>query len=294
MLRLVYGFYETKQSLSQVFGLTDLLRVHLVGDNLEAFLNSWLHVLDNLKNPTSISDEAREELFLLQCEKSQKMASDVEHYKRLPLGDRDKSYAFLIDRLQTRIKRERERRNRHVLERSLSGAAPPDVALPGATAKPPCRNWKKGSCAAGSSCPFGHDPKDKPPRKPKPEDRDQRPPPPSPGKGKGKGRGGGKTQSTSKGNPESKFVCWKHNSPGGCHNAKCRLAHRKATAAEREEMNKAQNAAALGLAAPPAAFEREPKKPVCPQWHSKGECEVGTSCKLGRHPKKQKGPPKQD
>ena len=296
MLRLVYGFYETKQSLSQVFGLTDLLRVHLVGDNLEAFINSWLHVLDNLKNPTSISDEAREELFLLQCEKSQKMASDVEHYKRLPAGDRDKSYAFLIERLQTRIKDERERRNRHVLERSLSGAAPPDVALPGATAKPPCRNWKKGSCAAGSSCPFGHDPKDKPPRTPKPEDRDQRPPPPSPGKGKGKGkgRGDGKTQSTSKGNPESKFVCYKHNSPGGCHNANCKFAHRKATAAEREEMNKAKNAAAPGPAAPPAASEGEPKKPVCPQWHSKGECEAGTNCKLGGHPKKQKGPPKRD
>ena len=112
MLRLVYGFYETKQSLSQVFSLTDLLKVQPQGDNLEAFLNSWLHVLDNLKNPSSISDEAREELFLLQCERSKTMTSDVEHYKRLPLGDKDRSYAFLLERLQTRIKDERERRNR--------------------------------------------------------------------------------------------------------------------------------------------------------------------------------------
>jgi hypothetical protein len=87
VLRIVYEFYETKQSLSQVYGLTDLLRVHLQGDNLESFLNSWLHVLDNLKNPASISDEAREDLFLIQVEKSKTMTSDIDHYRRLPVGE---------------------------------------------------------------------------------------------------------------------------------------------------------------------------------------------------------------
>jgi hypothetical protein len=296
MLRLVYGFYETKQSLSQVFGLTDLLKVQLQGDNLEAFLNSWLHVLDNLKNPSSISDEAREELFLLQCERSKTMTSDVEHYKRLPLGDKDRSYAFLLERLQTRIKDERERRNRSVLERSLSGAASPDVALPSIAGDPPppCRNWKKGSCAAGASCPFAHDPKDKPPRKP-PRPKDPPTALAAPGKGKGKGKGkGDKVPSTAKGNPESKFVCWKHNSPGGCHNAACKFAHRKATPAEREEMNRARNAAAPGPAGPSPAADKGPPKTVCPQWLSKGECDAGTNCKLGKHPKKQKGAGKKD
>ena len=100
-------------------------------------------------------------------------------------------------------------------------------------------------------------------------------------------------QSTGKGNPESKFVCYKYNSPGGCHNATCRFAHRKATQAERDEMNKAQNAAAPGPAGPPAAAGQG-QDPVCPQWHSKGECEAGANCKLGKHPKKQKGAGKKD
>ena len=293
MLRLIYGFFETKQALCQVFGLTDLLRIQLQGDNLEIFLNSWLHVLNNLKNPASISDEAREELFLVQCEKSRVMVPDVEHYKRLPRGDKDRCYAFLLERLQTRIKDDRERRNRSVLERSLSGASPPDTAAPGPeTQRRPCRDWKKGSCKAGASCQFSHD---GPQGKPKGEGRGG-------GAGRGKGRGKGKVEktgkvpSTSSGNRDAKFVCWKHISDAGCHNPSCRFAHRKATPAEIEEMNKTRNAATPGPAGP---SKRDPapeagKAPVCSEWFTKGVCTAGVDCKLGRHPKNFKGKGKKD
>ena len=59
-------------------------------------------------------------------------------------------------------------------------------------------------------------------------------------------------------------------------------------------MKKAQNAAALGPAGPSPAADKGPPKTVCPQWLSKGECDAGTNCKLGKHPKKQKGAGKKD
>ena len=65
MLRLIYVYFQTKQSLNQVYGLTNLMKVTYLGDkNMEQFYNSWLKVVNNLKSPESVSEEAREELFL--------------------------------------------------------------------------------------------------------------------------------------------------------------------------------------------------------------------------------------
>ena len=53
---------------------------------MEQFYNSWLKVINNLKSPDSVSDEAREELFLKACE--QLLKNDVDHLRGSPLGIR--------------------------------------------------------------------------------------------------------------------------------------------------------------------------------------------------------------
>ena len=43
MLRLIYVYFQTKQSLNQVYGLTNLMKVtYLGGKNMEQFYKSWV------------------------------------------------------------------------------------------------------------------------------------------------------------------------------------------------------------------------------------------------------------
>ena len=97
MLRLIHVYFQPKQSLDQVYGLTNRMRFTYLGDrNMEHFYNSRLKVINNLKLPECVSDEAREELFLKACEQSAVLKNDVDHYKRQPVGHPDKNYDFLI------------------------------------------------------------------------------------------------------------------------------------------------------------------------------------------------------
>ena len=97
---MIYVNFQTKLSLNQVYGLTNLMKVTYLGDkNMEQFYNSWLKVVNNLKSPESGSDEAREELFVKACEKSLVLKNDIDHYKRQLVGHPDKNYDFLIRRM---------------------------------------------------------------------------------------------------------------------------------------------------------------------------------------------------
>ena len=92
MLRLIYVYFQTKQSLNQVYGLTNLMKATYLGDkNMEQFYNSWLKVVNNLKPPESVSDEAREELFLKACEQSLVLKNDVDHYRCQAVGHPDRA-----------------------------------------------------------------------------------------------------------------------------------------------------------------------------------------------------------
>ena len=90
-LRLIYVYFQTKQSLNRVCGLTNLMKVTYLGDkSTEQFYNSWLKVINNLKSPESVYDEEREELFLKACEQSAVLKNDVYPYKR-PSGTRTRT-----------------------------------------------------------------------------------------------------------------------------------------------------------------------------------------------------------
>ena len=124
MLRLIYVYFQTKQSLNQVYGLTNLMKVTYLGDkNMEQFYNSWLKVLNNLKSPESVSDEARKELFLKACEQSLVLKNDVDHYKRQAVGHPDKSYDFLVRSIKFRIDSAREDRNCKELDNTFAGSS---------------------------------------------------------------------------------------------------------------------------------------------------------------------------
>ena len=87
------------------------MKVTYLGDKImEQFYNSWLKVVNNLKSPESVSDEAREALFLKACEQSLVLKNIVDHYKRQAVGHPDKSYDF-IRSMKYRIDSAREDRN---------------------------------------------------------------------------------------------------------------------------------------------------------------------------------------
>jgi len=280
MLRLIYVYFQTKQSLNQVYGLTNLMKVNYLGDkNMEQFYNSWLKVVNNLKSPDSVSAEAREELFLKACEQSAVLKNDVDHYKRQVVGHPDKSYDFLLRSMKFRIDSAREDRNLKELDNTFAGSST-IPAMPSADGM--CKFFLKGSCLKGNDCKFSHGGKGKGQSKDNKGDRGNARVP-SPGSKGGKGYKGdsGKSKGAGKSGAK-KLICYRYME-GTCPKTKeeCSFDHRKGSAEEVKE--KASWDAKRAASPAPQADTK-----ICPDWKNKGECALGDACKLA-HPKKGRG-----
>ena len=157
-------------------------------------------------------------------------------------GDPNKTYDWLVRRVEAHVDTQRIEANLLSYKRSLQGEEP---ALPGAGGSGPpqpkrdCRFWKAGTCKAGKDCPFNHPPKGPPPK----------------AKAKATPKGGG-------GMP-----CWNFHD-GKCTKENCTREHRALTQQEIKENNAKQ---AEQKASPKGA-------PAVPKW-SDNPCGLWTRTK---------------
>ena len=86
LMRIVYKYYQANGQMKQVYGLKELSNVELRNDDLEAFQNEWLRVLNGQRDPSEISPGQKQELFWLQVKTSKRMAQDISHYRRVGVG----------------------------------------------------------------------------------------------------------------------------------------------------------------------------------------------------------------
>jgi hypothetical protein len=297
ILRLVYRHFQMTTSLSQYFDFGDVMKVNFRGDpHLAEFYHQWNSVLHGLLHPEQLHPDVRKEMFLKQIKQSTLMKYDLEHYARLPSDHADKSYKWLCDRVEDRLKDERVKVVEHQLGYgSQGGGGPPALAAAGG-GEQVCRFFAAGHCNRGNECRNSHtiprgyvipeakgkgdkggkgekggkgDAKGKG-KKGKDESHGDK------GKGKGKqgkdGKGPPKVHG-SKGDPNATTPCFRFNE-GVCESKACPHNHRTMSKLELETKKGYDDARKL----------RRPKSPGaaalgdCADWASATGCALGTSC----------------
>ena len=293
ILRLICQWFQTNNSMRQVYGLKELSMVELQGDDLETFWSDWVRVLSGQRSPDTITPEQKEELFYKQLKKSERMRADIAHYRRQAEGHADRTYEYLKLSLECHIRETREDKNQEALESSVKGNGNrnKEPILP--VTERLCPFHQKGHCRDGDRCKMKHA---DPVKNPKGDGKG--------GKG-GKGDGknpkakskagapgsGGKASGAppaSSGNTtprkvdKSKFPCYGFIA-GTCKgNCKFGYSHRQLTDSEKPGYEKYLASRATSPA-PTQTTEAE----VCPMWR-KGDCPLGRKCR-NKHPKAQKG-----
>ena len=61
ILRLICQWFQTNNSMRQVYGLKELSMVELQGDDLETFWSDWVRVLSGQRSPDTITPEQKED-----------------------------------------------------------------------------------------------------------------------------------------------------------------------------------------------------------------------------------------
>ena len=96
---------------------------------------------------TSPSEDILKHLFYNQIRYSQVLRSEIEHYHRLPVGHKEKSYAFLVQSVRSLLERKLREVNRNAVSSALSGSD----KTPAAPAKGGGRGRGRGKGKGGRS-----------------------------------------------------------------------------------------------------------------------------------------------
>ncbi len=235
--------------LGFMYSLEDLSLMQFTNDkDLQGFLNKWDEIcacVDIVKiEPATLAAMFQKKLL-----KSTVMLTEINHWRRLPMGHADKSYEWLRESVETHIRLAKEDRNQDNLQQAhRSGGKQRQPAAPG-----------KGDGKSGGK---GKD-KDKKKREGKGE-----------GKGKSKGKGGKSGTSTPGGRKLADQVpCRFLYAFNSCNKGNdCPFAHRTPSKAEITEYGLYKSG-------------EEPPKPKaatgktrCEPFFSTGSCRYGDKC----------------
>ena len=293
MLRLIYRHYQTKTSLSQFYDFGDVMKVTFRGDtHLADFYNQWITTLNGLMHPEYLHADVKKDMFLKQIQGSKVLQFDLEYYNRLKDDSPEKSYEWLAERVENRIRDDRTR----LVEQQLGYGGHTPAALAATTkgdgkgkgkgksdGSVVCRFHAAGNCRFGDTCSMSHViPRNYVAPEPKGKGGDK-------GSGKSKGDGKGKSKGKGKGkggDPNSSTPCFRWNE-GKCDTPDCTHRHEKMTTEEWANKKTFDDKRALKRPKSPGAAATGP----CPDWTSKGSCALGDTCPM-KHDPKAKGTPK--
>ena len=73
------------------------------------------------------------EMLLVQLQKSAKLKTDVDKWRRYPTGHKKKTYKFLLEAMDRVLLLEKEDRNRAFMVQSLGGKSTPALPSPSTT-----------------------------------------------------------------------------------------------------------------------------------------------------------------
>jgi hypothetical protein len=111
----------TSASLERSYNVVDLVNHTWLGDvNMERWRNSLDEIMEGMCE--DMSEVTKCDLLMKEMENSEALKNEVEHYRRQPLGHRDRSYDFLRGSIDRHLDRQRETLNRNAKIKSLEAA----------------------------------------------------------------------------------------------------------------------------------------------------------------------------
>jgi hypothetical protein len=107
---MLLRYYTTTERLDLVYSIEHLSKLSWVGDNeMHTFRDTWDNILCNMVD--NLAEISKRDLLFRKMEGSKELSEDMAHYRRLPEGHEDKSYAWLQNCIVRALRRRAERRN---------------------------------------------------------------------------------------------------------------------------------------------------------------------------------------
>ena len=111
------SIFKTNEEVGSLYSVEDLLKVNLLQDDLSTFIHNWESVVAGMSH---FPDERTlRDILLRQIRRSARMKWDLDLYDRAKEGTSTHSYSFLIQSIRDLLTRERVRRNRDRIAKSL-------------------------------------------------------------------------------------------------------------------------------------------------------------------------------
>jgi hypothetical protein len=263
---LVHDWFRLNPDLKPLYGFQEIADIQWLGDeNIFEFLERWTNMVRN--NSIKLTDAQLATTLVEKMKPSKVLAQDIAYYHRLPDGDEQKTYEYLINSMQRYLDRTQMDKNnegRRAFMRSgrsdttlqaAGGSSAAGGKAGGGGGKRWCYFFNHGGCT-NDKCTWLHEmaPADERAKMTRPTRGGSRSPSPD---GKRKGGGKGKEKGSGGNQQQQQFkmpqYC-KQFAKGNCNRPDCMYIH-----ASQEEVDRATANAKKREAELKAKAKAEPK-----------------------------------
>ena len=110
MVWMVCESFKTFDQTELIYGFDHLSQLKITNHDLHAFVVSWNHVLENMGD-NAMSEKMLRDVFYRKINSDKELAYDLNRYERMKEGTGEKTYAFLVDCVESAIKVQGQKKN---------------------------------------------------------------------------------------------------------------------------------------------------------------------------------------
>ena len=157
-------YFKTNEETGALYGTEDLLKIHLVNDDLATFIRNWDAVVAGMKHLPD--NNTLKDIFLREVRKTKKMEYDLRVYERSREGSDTRTYQYSVQAVRDILSRDRLKEHRERIARMHAGKFSVPTEDPNHRNRSPgpssggkgmCFQFQNtGKCKFGNKCKYQH------------------------------------------------------------------------------------------------------------------------------------------